>query len=61
MPTIGELRTKFHAVWPLLDERTRRLMAASEAKALGYGGVRAGRVGCREEPSARESVKLKPG
>ena len=39
MPTIGELRTKFHAVWPLLDERTRRLMAASEAKALGYGGV----------------------
>lgn len=26
-------------VWPLLDERTRRLMAASEATALGYGGV----------------------
>src|SRR5207245_610682 len=25
--------------WPLLDERTRRLMAASEAVALGYGGV----------------------
>ena len=27
------------AVWPLLDERTRRLMAASEARSLGYGGV----------------------
>jgi transposase len=36
---LGELRAKFHAVWPLLDERTRRLMAASEASALGYGGV----------------------
>jgi DDE family transposase len=33
------LRAKFDSVWPLLDERTRRLMAASEAKALGYGGV----------------------
>jgi hypothetical protein len=39
VPTFAELRTKFRAVWPLLDERTRRLMAASEAKALGYGGV----------------------
>jgi Rhodopirellula transposase DDE domain len=39
VPTIAELRTKFREVWPLLDERTRRLMAASEAKALGYGGV----------------------
>src|SRR5712691_2851359 len=29
----------FRAVWPLLDERARRLMAASEAKSLGYGGV----------------------
>jgi hypothetical protein len=26
-------------VWPLLDERARRLMAASEAMALAYGGV----------------------
>jgi len=24
-------------VWPLLDERTRRPIAASEAQALGYG------------------------
>jgi len=33
------LVAQFHAVWPLLDERTRRLLAASEAQALGYGGV----------------------
>ena len=39
MKSVAELRTKFQAVWPLLDERTRRLMAASEAMALGYGGV----------------------
>jgi hypothetical protein len=33
------LSQKFSAIWPLLDERNRRLMAASEALALGYGGV----------------------
>jgi hypothetical protein len=33
------LRRKFSDVWPLLDERSRRLMAASEAISLGYGGV----------------------
>ncbi len=33
------LRRKFAAVWPLLDERTRRLMAASEALVLPSGGV----------------------
>ncbi len=33
------LQKKFSAVWPLLDERGRRLMAASEALSLGYGGV----------------------
>src|ERR1035438_6493870 len=32
------LARKFSAVWPLLDERTRRIMAANEAIALGYGG-----------------------
>src|SRR5665213_849211 len=33
------LRRKFSDLWPLLDERSRRLMAASEALSLGYGGV----------------------
>lgn len=39
MSTASELAEKFRSVWPLLDERTRRLMAASEAMALGHGGV----------------------
>src|SRR6266498_3389600 len=33
------LRKKFASVWRMLDERTRRLMAASEALVLPYGGV----------------------
>lgn len=33
-------------MWPLLDERARRLMAASEAKSLGYGGVSRVRRAC---------------
>jgi hypothetical protein len=39
METTSELQTKISMVWPLLDERTRRLMAASEAHALGHGGI----------------------
>jgi Rhodopirellula transposase DDE domain len=39
MATLAELTAKFEAVWPLLDERTRRVLAASEALAVGYGGV----------------------
>ena len=33
------LARKLSAIWPLLDERTRRIMAANEAIGLGYGGV----------------------
>ena len=33
------LRQKFRGIWPLLNERTRRLTAANEAIQLGYGGV----------------------
>jgi hypothetical protein len=32
------LRAKFEAFAPTLDERSRRLWAAAEARALGYGG-----------------------
>jgi hypothetical protein len=35
------LKRKFHAVWPHLDERTRRIMAVTEAMSLGFGGVSA--------------------
>ncbi len=46
MSSLAELRQKFRSVWPLLDERTRRLMAASEAIGLGYGGVSLVRRAC---------------
>ncbi len=39
MKTLTQLQQKFVPLWPLLDERTRRLTAASEARALGHGGV----------------------
>ena len=39
METLTQLQQKFAPLWPLLDERTRRLTAASEARALGHGGV----------------------
>jgi len=39
MSTLSGLKQKFHAVWPLLDERTRRVMAANEALSLGFGGI----------------------
>ena len=39
MKTSSELQAKLASVWPLLDERTRRLMAANEARALGHGGI----------------------
>jgi hypothetical protein len=39
MDSLFELKRKFRSAWPHLDERTRRVMAASEAMSLGYGGV----------------------
>lgn len=33
------LQQKFSDVWSLLDERSRRLVAASEARSLGHGGI----------------------
>lgn len=46
MKTVTPLRQKFASVWSLLDERTRRLMAASEARTLGYGGISQVRRAC---------------
>jgi hypothetical protein len=37
--TDSELRVRFKAMAPSLDERARRIVAASEAKAIGPGGV----------------------
>ncbi|MGH7472282.1 MAG: ISAzo13-like element transposase-related protein, partial [Longimicrobiales bacterium] len=36
---IETLRTKFTALSPVLNERSRRLWAATEANALGHGGI----------------------
>src|SRR5712691_2352754 len=41
MADVGSIRSKFAALDPLLDERSRRIWAATEAKALGWGGVSA--------------------
>ena len=46
MGTPTNLQRKFASVWSLLDERTRRLMAASEAQSLGYGGISQVRRAC---------------
>lgn len=39
METFAELQMKFARIWPHLDERGRRMMAANEARQLGHGGV----------------------
>ncbi len=39
MADVGSIRSKFAALDPVLDERSRRIWAATEAKALGWGGV----------------------
>jgi hypothetical protein len=36
---VGALQEKVARLWPHLDERARRLFAASEARELGRGGV----------------------
>ena len=37
--TVEVIRIKFEALSPVMDERTRRLWAATEAKAIGRGGI----------------------
>jgi hypothetical protein len=36
---IASIRARFEALEPVLDERGRRLFAASEARAAGRGGI----------------------
>ena len=40
MSTVEALRTKFEALIPYMNEKLRRLWAASEAVALGKGGIK---------------------
>ncbi len=46
MISLVKLQKKFTSVWPLLDERSRRLLAANEALSLGYGGISAVHQAC---------------
>jgi hypothetical protein len=39
MRTASDLQSRLVNMWPLLDERTRRIVAANEARALGPGGI----------------------
>jgi len=69
MAPVTALRKKFRSVWPLLDERARRLMAASEALSLPYGGVSAVHRACglsrgaiaRGIEEIRSKARLTPG
>jgi len=46
MSSLAALTQKFRAIWPFLNERTRRLTAANEAMQLGYGGVSLVHLAC---------------
>ena len=41
MTALAALTTRLRRIWPVLDERTRRLIAANEATAWGEGGISA--------------------
>ncbi len=46
MNSVALLSKRFASVWAILDERTRRIMAANEALGLGYGGITKVRLAC---------------
>ncbi len=37
--TVRDIKTKYTSLEPVLDERARRLWAATEARAIGWGGI----------------------
>jgi Rhodopirellula transposase DDE domain len=39
MALLGDIRKKLRNLWPHLNERSRRMLAAAEAAQIGYGGV----------------------
>ena len=64
MTTQTVIQAKYAALSSLLDERTRRIWAATEAEALGYGGVslvcRATGIACSTIHRGRAEL-VKPG
>ena len=55
MPPEETLARKFGSLWPHLNERQRRLVAAAEARELGRGGIAAV---CRAAGISRPTVEL---
>ena len=57
------LAAKFTVIFPHLDERQRRLLMATEARALGHGGIRlvAGAAGVREATVSLGVEELEAG
>jgi hypothetical protein len=51
MIDLEPIRERFSAVAPFLDERGRRLVAAAEAFAAGYGGIAAVAIATGVAPS----------
>lgn len=41
MSQLSDLEFRLNSVWPILNERQRRLIAATEAMSYGYGGISA--------------------
>ena len=39
MVSLADVRHKLQSLWPHLNERSRRMLAAAEATQIGYGGV----------------------
>src|SRR5438309_11972980 len=39
MASVREIREKLVRIWPHLNERSRRMLAATQAVGMGYGGV----------------------
>lgn len=53
----GQLATRFEVLFPVLDERQRRLLLAAEARLIGHGGVRAvARISGASETTIRNGV-----
>lgn len=50
---ICEIKKKYEALFPLLDERLRRLWAATEARGIGVGGIA---VVCKATKMSRTTV-----
>jgi len=60
---IKTVRRKFQTLAPVLDERSRRVWAAAEAEALGYGGqsIVAAATGISRTTITGELVRSKEG